>query len=201
MQIEATTFPVLEPNQNLLNRAYFVEQICLILAIQIVLINLLSRTFIVVNNFLPHSLLHMHSISALAVLCATIAMFFMEAGRSRRLQRVGSILAALTSVIATAGFWVPSVHLFSHVDQFLNGNQIPARQSPNLPSVIAFLLLGIVILLIRSRDSLFGRIADAGATLLMLLVLIVLSELLFGLAHIPGSSIAGLPSFPTIVCL
>ena len=70
MQIEATTFPVHEPNQNLLHRAYFAEQICLVLAIQIVLINLLSRIFGVLANLLPAGMQHMGIFSTLAVLSA-----------------------------------------------------------------------------------------------------------------------------------
>ena len=93
MQIESTTFPVPEPNQNLLHRTYFIEQICLVLAIQIVLINLLGRVFTFVDNLLPAGLLHMRGPSALAVLCATVAFFFLEAGRSRRLHRFGRALA------------------------------------------------------------------------------------------------------------
>ena len=57
MQIEATTFPVQEPNQNLLLRAYFMQQICLVLAIQIVLINLLSHVSTIVGHLLPAGLL------------------------------------------------------------------------------------------------------------------------------------------------
>jgi diguanylate cyclase (GGDEF)-like protein len=201
MQIEATTFPVQEPNQNLLHRAYFIEQICLVLAIQIVLINLLSRVFALVENLLPAGLLHMRGFSALAVLCATVAMLFTETGRSKLLQRIGKMLAGLTTLIAAGTFWAPALRAFSQLDRLLNGNHLPARQAPVHASVFAFLLLGIVILLIRSRDSLFGRIADASVTILVLLVLIVLSEFLFGMAQIPGSSTAGLPSFPTIVCL
>lgn len=201
MQIEATTFPVLEPNQNLLHKAYFIEQISLVLAIQIVLINLLSRVLALVENLLPTGLLHMRGSSALAVLCATVAMFFTEAGRPQQLQRIGRILAAVTTLIAAATFWAPGLQAFAQFDKFLNGNQFSGKQVPVHASAFAFLLLGIVILLIRSRDSLFGGIADAGATILALLVLIVLSEFLFAMAHIPGSSTAGLPSFPTIVCL
>src|SRR5579863_2328542 len=104
MEIEARTFPVPEPNQNLLHRAYFIEQICLVLAIQIVLINLLSHVFTIVGNLLPAVFLHMRSSSALAVLCATVALFLTEAGRSNPLQRIGRILAGLTMMIGVATF-------------------------------------------------------------------------------------------------
>ncbi len=201
MQIESTTFPVPEPNQNLLHRTYFIEQICLVLAIQIVLINLLGRVFTFVDNLLPAGLLHMRGPSALAVLCATVAFFFLEAGRSRRLQRFGRALAWVTTLIAAATFWTPALQAFSQVDKLLNGTQFLSRQMPVHVSAFAFLLVGIVILLINSTDSLWSNIADACATILLLLVLTVLAEFLFGIARIPGSSTEGLPSFPTIVCL
>src|ERR1700758_1930108 len=128
MQIEATTFPAPEPNQNLLHKAYFIEQICLVLAIQIVLINLVSRIFTFVGNLLPASFLHMRSSSALAVLCATVAMFLTETGRPQHLHRIGKILAALTTLIAAARFWTPAQQAFSHLDKLLNGNQFPSSQ-------------------------------------------------------------------------
>jgi diguanylate cyclase (GGDEF)-like protein len=201
MQIEATTFPVPEPNQNLLHKAYFIEQISLVLAIQIVLINLLGRVFPFVENLLPVSFLHMRSSSALAVLCATVAMFLTEVGRSYSLHRMGRILAGMTTLIAAARFWAPAQNAFSQLDKLLNENQFPSGQVPSHAAAFAFLLLGIVILLIRSHDTPFGSVADVSATLLALLVLIVLSEFLFASAHIPGSSASDLPSFPTIVCL
>jgi diguanylate cyclase (GGDEF)-like protein len=201
MQIETTTFPAPEPNQNILHKAYFVEQICLLLAIQIVLINLLSHVFSLVGKLLPASFLHMRSSSALAVLCATVAMFLTETGRPQHLHRLGRILAGVTTLIAAARFWTPSQQAFSKIDQFLNGDQLSSQQTPSTAAAFAFLILGIMILLIRSHDSLIGSIADAGATLLSLLVLVVLSEFLFGIARVPGSSTVDVPSFPTILCL
>ncbi|MGA8741648.1 MAG: GGDEF domain-containing protein [Terracidiphilus sp.] len=201
MQIEATTYPVQEPNQNLLHRAYFIEQICLVLAIQIVLINLLSHAFTAVDGLLPAGLLHMRVVSAVAILYATVALFFTEAGRSRKVQHIGNTLAGLTTLIAAATFWAPASQVFSRFDSALNGSPLPQSQGSIHASALAFLLLGIVILLIRSRDRFLGRIADTSASLLVLIVLVVISESFFAMAQIPGSSTAGLPSFPTLVCL
>ena len=131
MQIEATTFPAPEPNQNILHKAYFVEQICLVLAIQIVLINLLSHVFTFVGNLLPASFLHMRSSSALAVLCATVALFLTETGRPQHLHRMGKILAGLTTLIAAARFWTPAQHAFSRTRQFLNGDQLSSQRVPS----------------------------------------------------------------------
>jgi len=201
MQIESTTFPAHEPNQDLLHKSYFTEQICLALAVQIVLINLLSRIFTVLDNLLPAGLLHMRVFSALAVLSATLALFFTEGRRYRRLYRAGEILAGLTTLTAAITFWGPASREFAKFDHLLNRGQALQIQGPLHAVAVAFMLLGMVILFIRSRNSLFGSIADAGATLLVLLVLIVLFDYVFATAGIPGSSTAGLPSIPTLVCL
>ena len=201
MHIESTTFPAHEPNQDLLHKTYFAEQICLAVAVQIVLINLLARVFTTLNILLPAGLLHMRVFSALAVLSATLALFFTEGRRYRRLYRAGEILAGLTTLTAALTFWVPASRVFGQIDHLLNRGEALQIQGPLHAVAFAFMLLGIVILFIRSRNSLFGSIADAGATLLVLLVLIVLFEYVFATAGIPGSSTAGLPSIPTLVCL
>lgn len=201
MQIESTTFPVHEPNQNLLHKTYFAEQICLAVAVQIVLINLLSRIFTVLNNLLPAGLLHMRVFSALAVLCATLALFFTEGRRYRSLYRAGEILAALTTLTAAISFWTPAARVLSRFEHFLNPGQMPQTEGHMHAVAFAFVLLGIVIFFLHSRDSLFGGIADAGASILLLLVLIVLFEYIYATTGIPGSSTAGLPSIPTLVCL
>jgi diguanylate cyclase (GGDEF)-like protein len=201
MQIKATTFPAHEPNQNILNGAYFAEQICLVLAVQIVLINLLSRIFPVVNNLLPAEMLHMQVYSAVAVLSAAMALFFTEGGRHRKVHRSGKILAGLTTLTAAVTFGGPAARVLAHFDNFLDPSQMPQSQGSLHAVAFAFVLLGIVILFLRSRDSLFGSIADAGATILVLVVLIILFEYVFALTRIPGASTAGLPSIPTLVCL
>jgi len=201
MPIESRAFPVDEPSQNLLHRAYFIEQICLVLAIQIVLINLLSQVVTFLSHLLPVGMLHMRTSSALAVLFATLALFCTESHRSMRVRRIGSAFAVFTTLVACTRFWPPALQALSRVDQFLDGSQsIPSRHT-GLATAIAFALLGIVILLVRSRRFVPGRIADACTGCLAVLVLILLSQSLYAMAHVPGSSTEGLPSIPTLVCL
>jgi hypothetical protein len=201
MQIEATTFPVLEPNQNILHKAYFAEQICLVLAIQIVLINLLSRIFGVLTNLLPAAMLHMGIFSSLAVLSATLALFCSEGRRDRHIYIAGKVLAALTTLTAAVTFFGPATQAFADFDHFLNRVQASQGRGPTHVVALAFMLMGIVIFLLGSRDSLFGSLADAGATILVLLVLIVLFEHAFAITGIPGATTVGLPSIPTLVCV
>ena len=153
MQIEATTFPVHEPNQNILHKAYFAEQICLVLAIQIVLINLLSRIFGVLANLLPAGMQHMGIFSTLAVLSATLALFFTEGKRHPRIYRAGKVLAGLTTLTAALSFWAPAANVFADFDLFLYRGQVSMSHGPSHVVAFAFALMGIVIFLLRSRDS------------------------------------------------
>lgn len=201
MQIEATTFPAHEPNQNILHKAYFAEQICLVLVIQIVLINLFSRIFGVPANLLPAGMHDVGIFCSLPVLCATLALFFTEGRRHRRIYRAGKALAGVTTLTAALSFWAPVARLLADFDHFLNRGQVLQNRSPSHVVALAFVLMGIVIFLLRSRHSFLGSVADAGATILVLLVFILLFEYVFTTTGIPGSSTAGLPSGPALLCL
>ncbi len=201
MQIGSNTFPVQEPDQNVLHRAYFAEQICLALAVQIVLINLLSHIFSGVDHLLPAVLLHMRISTALFVFFASLALFFTEARRNRGFYLVGKSLAAVSTIAAAMTFWTPVGHLLVQLDNLFSRGQISQGQGPLQILGFAFVLLGIVKVFLRSRDSIFGSMADAGTTILVLLVLTVVFEYVFAKVGIPGASTTGLPSIPTLVCL
>lgn len=194
MHVDSQTSAVGEPNQNILHSAFFIEQICLVVAIQVVLVNLLSFVFVPVYELLPSVLLHMRVSSAFAALCGTLALFFSEEGRSAKLRRIGQVSATATVAVAAVTLWLVS-------SRGLRGYSLAEEQGSLLISPLAFLMLGAAILLIRSRDSLASRIADILACGLALLVLTLDLEFLFGVAHIPGSSVSGPLRFPTLVCL
>jgi len=199
MQTRSRTFPVQEPDQNVLHRAYFAEQICLALAAQIVLINLLSHIFSGVDHLLPAAMLHMRISTALFVLSATLALFFTEARGNRNFYRVGKSLTVVSTIAAAMTFWPPVGHLVVQLDNIFSRDQI--LQSQLLIPGLAFVLLGLVKLFLRSRNSIFGSVADAAATILALLVLTLAFEYVFAKVGIPGASTAGLPSIPTLICL
>jgi diguanylate cyclase (GGDEF)-like protein len=192
MPAEIRSLGTPEPHQDLLHSAYFIEQICLLLAFQIIVINLLSRVLSPIEVLLPSALLHMRVSSACAGLCATFALFLTEDGRSVRLRRTGQILSLCCVVVAavalrTIADQAPYHPEFSHASLFA--------------TPVAFLLLGTAIFLIRSRGLLARHIADALAACLAFLVLVLFSELVFGVAHIPGSSVTGPTRIPTLACL
>jgi len=71
-----------EPNHELRHGVFFLEQISLIISIQIALLNVLASLFASIEQFLPSPLLHMRPSSALAALCASVALFLLESGRT-----------------------------------------------------------------------------------------------------------------------
>lgn len=186
-----------EPNHNLLHSVFFIEQICLIVAIQIALINLLSQLFTPLDPWLPTGLLHMRLASASAAFCASLALFMLESNRKKRFRRAGQLLGTGTFLIAVSDLWLNLLKpLFSNA-----ATQHRPAHDWILSASVAFLLLGAVILLIEARNSIWSHIADALTAILGFQVLLLLSEYIYGLAHVPGSSIEVPVKIPTLACL
>jgi diguanylate cyclase (GGDEF)-like protein len=186
-----------EPNHELLHSIFFIQQICLIVAIQIVIINLLSQFFTPFGHWLPAELLRMRVSSAGAGFCASLALFLLESNRRKHLHRAGQFLGATTVIIAGIASWS---YRFNPSGSKSVG-AIEPQPSWILSSYSAFLLLGIAILLLEARRSLWSRIADCVTAVLGFLVLLLMSECIYGLAQIPGSSLDGPVRLPTLACL
>ena len=199
MQIEPKTFPAHEPDQNVLHKAYFAEQICLALVVQFALINLFSQVFPVVDRLLPAAMLHMRFSSVLFVLGATLALFLTEGKKHRKAYRAGKFLAGVSTISAMLALWAPIRHGLAQFDQFSSHGHV-SQDDINVVA-LSCMLLGLVKLFLRSRNSIFGSIADAGATLLSLIVLVILVEYGFAAAKVPGADNGSLLSLPTLACL
>jgi len=182
-----------EPNHELRHGVFFLEQISLIISIQIALLNVLASLFASIEQFLPSPLLHMRPSSALAALCASVALFLLESGRTERLRYIGHLLGAITGIIAAVAL---GLHASS---PSLSGGDPQIGQVSLAP--FAFLLLGLVIFLLRTSSSPLSQIADGLACLLAFIVLVLFSEFLFGLVQVPGSSVYGPIKIPTLACL
>jgi hypothetical protein len=134
-----------EPNHELRHGVFFLEQISLIISIQIALLNVLASLFASIEQFLPSPLLHMRPSSALAALCASVALFLLESGRTERLRYIGHLLGAITGIIAAVAL---GLHASS---PSLSGGDPQIGQVSLAP--FAFLLLGLVIFLLRTSSS------------------------------------------------
>lgn len=186
-----------EPSHNLLHNVFFIEQICLITSAQVALLNVLSHLFAPIEHYLPEPLLHMRASSALAALCASIALFSLESGRSERTRRAGQLLGAITAIIASVALWLEA----SNYAHSAAADTTALQLGPVFLAPTAFLLLGLVILFLRSRDSILSHITDGLTFILAFTVLVLFSEFIYGLLQIPGSSVVGPVRIPTLVCL
>lgn len=186
-----------EPSHSLLHSVFFIEQICLIIAIQIAVINVLSSIFFRVESSLPAELLHMRPSSASAALCATLSLFLLESGKDGSLRNLGRFLAAITALIAASALLLGRLNW---ILPFIGDSSGP-HIGPFFLAPLAFLILGLVILFIRAANSSLSHIADGLACLLAIIVWILFSEFVFGMMQIPGSSIVGPVKPPTLACL
>lgn len=200
MHFESTSFTPQDARQDVLHTAFLIEQICLVVVVQIAVINLFSQIVKTLDLLLPASLLHMPAASSGAALTAALALFCIEPNRSVMIRNLGRLFAGSTAVLGAAGLVAcigPKIGV-RHLDVFGN---ISGIKDAFPASAVAFLILGIVILLVRSRGPILGGVTDAAASCLAFLVLLLVLQLGFGSAGPERSSVVGSASIPTLACL
>lgn len=198
MHFESTSFTPQDARQDVLHTAFLIEQICLVVVVQIAVINLFSQIATALNLLLPAWLLQMPAASSGAALAAALALFCIEPNRSAMVRNLGRLFAGLTAVLGVAvlvAFIGPKV---GHLGAL---GRISGIEGAFPAPALAFLMLGIVILFIRSRGPISGHLTDAAASGLAFLVLLLVLQLGFGTAGREGSSLVGLTSIPTLACL
>jgi len=188
-----------DPRQQ--HRLFLVDQICLFIVVQIALINLIWRIFPSIDSAMPATLLHMRVSTAGATLCAALALFLAEAGRATRILRISQAFALLTVLVAALPLLAPAPGALGEIGRVAGSPPLSLWHGMPPMRELAFMLLGVVILLIRSGNSIVGYIADGLTSAVCFLVLVLLSDLLFGLVHIPGSSMASVPPIASLVCV
>lgn len=183
-------------------RALFVaDQICLFVVVQVALINLLWRAFPNVDRMLPAGLLHMRATSAVAALCAALALFFAEAMLPEQMTRLSRSLAVITVLIAVLQLLAPAPGPFGAIARRVLVEAAPPAHRFLPVTALAFVLLGVAIFFVRSGDDVPGRPADVLTCAMSFVVLILLSEIFFAWAQVPGSSAVGLTSAPALCCV
>lgn len=202
MANRTTTLPPFEHDPNLLHRIFFVQQVCLVLAVQISLLALVAKVYAPLGNLLPASFRAVHSVSAMATLFCALGLFLLESDPPRRKLIFArafvflALLLAISSILESSA--VSAIGLksaFGTHQSFAELTSIP------LISSCAFALLSLVILFARADGFLTSRFVDALACCLSMLVLILFSEFILRVTHTPGSSSTGLTSVLTLVCL
>lgn len=186
--------PSVSPNQpdpNLLHRLFFVRQVCLALVIQLAVAALAARVFGSLNRLLPSVLTEMHASFALAALFAALSLSLSDVDRASRWNRLGRWFALFTAPAAAGSFFEP----------LPNGSYVLRHDGLHIFTGIALILISVTILLLRSSVGTARRLADIAVSALHLLVLILVSEFIFGSFRLPDSSLNGIPSPGTLACL
>ena len=191
-----------EPDADLLNRLFFVQQVCLVLVVQMGLITLGARVSPALQSVLPQELTAMPLFSAIAALLCSLSLFLSEQGKSARTVAVGNGIA-ICAACAALGTLCERLAAAPGGLAFLlpSGAGRIALGSPSLVSPAAFFLLGSLIFLLRATDRNVSYIADAQACALGLLIMILVMEFLFSEFQVEGSTLTGLTSPQTLTCL
>ncbi len=190
---------LIEP--ELLHKAFFVAQVCLLLASQIALISLFFGILPNFTSSLHTSWLHMHTSSASAMLCASLAIFLSENMRFVQAHQLSKILAGALTALASASLFGHSSRLLTSAGRYPYFVQatLQGLTAPGL--ALAFALLGASILFICSSNSLSGRIADLVACGLVLWIIILLSVFMLDRMQVSRSPGKLALSAPTMACL
>jgi len=201
LQMNTATHPG-HADPDLLHRLFFVQQVCLILAVQLVTLAMCAKVFSSFGSLLPSAFAGMSLSSGTAALLCALSMLLNETEGSNRWFYIGQFLAVLAAIVAVATVLYRSAGFLGVLDPNAIPQPAGTQQWPvAFAAPLAFLLLAAVIFLARATHTVTSLIADVLASVLGLVDLILLSECLFGLARIPGSSIVGLTSLPSMISL
>lgn len=189
----------IDPRQ--LHRLFYVDHFCLLAAAIAAVVNLFPAVFTDVQKVFPAEWVDSRSFCAIVTLCAAMSLFLSEETQSDTWKWSGRIFGVFASMLAAA----PLLARFSGAPSSLARllNQGPAAVTPGSLEVSAgtFLMLGIAILLISSKEAIPGRIADGTVILLSVVVLSLVLDFLFGATGISGASTARLIPLSTVWCL
>ncbi|HUN84284.1 MAG TPA: GGDEF domain-containing protein [Terracidiphilus sp.] len=202
MRNDALELFVDQPEQGLLFRLFFVQQVSLALVAQIASLALLAHLFAPIARILPAGLMDISAPLAIISLLSAASLFLSEAGRSKRMVLLSRVFGSVAALVALAVFLEPVLHisLDFHPDMHAGGSAWLHQPTPLRPAV-AFALIGVLTVLIRATSGLVGYMADVFAACLCLLALILSSEFLYSTVQLFGPAFAPLTSLVVLVCL
>jgi diguanylate cyclase (GGDEF)-like protein len=191
-----------QPDPDLLNRLFFVQQVCLILIVQMGGMTLCARLSSGLRSLLPEALTTMPALPAIAVLLCALSLFLSESERSALSLLLGRGAAACAACAAIASLFldvVPSPAGIGFSVSSTAGGLTSGSHS--LLFSAAFFLVANILYLVRSTDRTISAITDGLACVLSLLVMILVMDFLFS-AFQTGTSTSAEPVSPeTLTCL
>lgn len=189
-----------QPDSDLLNRLFFVQQVCIVLVLQINGAALLVHLFAPLRQALPHILIEIPLYSAIASFACAVSLLMVEPGRSRQTVLLGRALATGTAGAAAGVFAVrlliaPAV-LVSFLQVRADGSSHPSYVTPAV-----FALLAAAILLVRCRRPMLSAAADLFSCALSLAVVFLVLVWLFSTLESGDAFAQSITAPPTVVSL
>ena len=179
----------IEPDQRVMSVLSTLQDLVLLVVALISGITLLAWIFPVIDHFLPAAWSLMKANTALCALMCALSLSLSEPMRSLRALATSQALAAiaafygLVSLIENVYNISLGIDTMSQVDTF---SSHPGRMSEQTASL--FLLLGIILLFLRTRKTLMAEIVDLSMLVEAALILVYTSGYIFGAERLFGAS-------------
>ena len=190
------------PDPEIVHRLGRVDTVCLAAATSIAAIVLCGWLMPAVGSALPNGWSLMKANTALAVLLCVASLTLTQRKRSPGLIFVSRVCASVAVLLATTALVEHWNGRSSGLGTLLaadSGSPMPGRMS--IQSASYFVLLGLSLVIERSRQGLLGRALDVLNATLVMLSLIFIAGYIFGAASLVGQTSAIRMSPQTLVCI
>jgi len=177
-------------------------QRCLLAVVAVIAdVTLAAWIFPALGRHLPGVWDSMKANTALLALLSVISLTLSRRSRSQRLARISKVFAfavlLVTGAVVVEWVWGLSLGLDTWIS-LDRGSPHPGRMSPQTCAV--YLLLGVVMLMIRSRRRIAARVVDFLSLLLCVLMLVMTAGYVFGAQQLFGLTTSIRTSPQTLVC-
>jgi diguanylate cyclase (GGDEF)-like protein len=197
---QVTSARASHPDPELLHRVFFVRQVCLALAIQIVVLALAARLF-PAAHLLPSPLGQIQVSFALSILFSVAAVILSDSDLPAPLCGFSGVFTVLAGAAAVASFVEQTISAVPGSPRHLTFHLAGLAHHGPFSASLAALLVAIILLVSRSVSPLAVRATDFMTALLGSLVLIQLWEFFSVVLGISEAEPGTLLSPATLFCL
>ena len=190
------------PDPKILNRLDAAEKFCLAVATLIAAIVLLGWLVPALGLLFPDGWSLMKANTALAVLLCTASLTLTQRKRHPRLIPAARGCASLVVLLATTALFEHWSGHSTGLGTLLaadSGTSMPGRMS--IQTASCFILLGLSMMIGRTREDLLGHLSGLLILALGMLSLVLIAGYLFGAASLVGQSSATRMSPQTLICV
>jgi diguanylate cyclase (GGDEF)-like protein len=202
MRQPTPSLPPGQPDPVLIGRVLLIQRVCLALAGFLELTVIAAWLIPELAKHLPIFVTHTSIPISLAALLCTFSLVISEPGNALPLPRLSRAVELLAALIAMCVLIEGVLHLSDHLDTLLDVSRTASSDSSlALQPAAAFVFMGVTMVFVHTGGSLLRHVADAFVSCLALLVLILLTENLFGALRLFGLSANELMSPVLLSCL